>query len=47
MLTRAFRGPPTRLSAFVTTQPGSKSQQSVQKQGFELLYTRAILVRTA
>jgi GNAT superfamily N-acetyltransferase len=31
--------------AVVTTQPGSKSQQNVQKQGFELLYTRAILVR--
>ena len=31
--------------AVVTTQPGSKSQQSVQRRGFELLYTRAILVR--
>ena len=31
--------------AIVTTQPGSKSQQNAQKQGFELLYTRAILVR--
>ncbi len=31
--------------AIVTTQPGSKSQQNVQRQGFELLYTRAILVR--
>lgn len=31
--------------AVVTTQPGSKSQENVQKQGFELLYTRAILVR--
>lgn len=31
--------------AVVTTQPGSKSQQNVQKQGFHLLYTRAILVR--
>lgn len=30
--------------AVVTTQPGSKSQENVQKQGFELLYTRAILV---
>jgi len=29
--------------AVVTTQPGSKSQENVQKQGFELLYTRAIL----
>ncbi len=33
--------------AVVATQPGSKSQQSVQRQGFELLYTRAILVRAA
>ena len=33
--------------AVVTTQPGSKSQENVQKQGFELLYTRAILVRGA
>ena len=31
----------------VTTQPGSKYQQNVQRQGFELLYTRAILVREA
>ena len=31
--------------AVVTTQPGSKSQQNAQRQGFELLYTRAILVR--
>lgn len=31
--------------AVVTTQPGSKSQENVQKAGFELLYTRAILVR--
>ena len=30
--------------AVVTTQPGSKSQQNVQRQGFELLYTRALLV---
>ena len=29
--------------AVVTTQPGSKSQQNVQRQGFDLLYTRAIL----
>src|SRR5262249_3233373 len=27
--------------AVVTTLPGSKSQQNVQSQGFELLYTRA------
>jgi GNAT superfamily N-acetyltransferase len=31
--------------AVVTTQPGSKSQQNVQRRGFDLLYTRAILVR--
>ena len=31
--------------AVVTTQPGSKSQQNVQRRGFHLLYTRAILVR--
>jgi len=33
--------------AVVTTQPGSKSQENVQRQGFELLYTRAVLVRSA
>ncbi len=33
--------------AVVTTQPGSKSQQNVQRIGFELLYARAILVRPA
>jgi ribosomal protein S18 acetylase RimI-like enzyme len=32
--------------AVVVTQPGSKSQENVQRQGFDLLYTRAILVRT-
>jgi len=32
--------------AVVTTQPGSKSQENVQRQGFELLYARAVLVRT-
>ena len=31
--------------AVVTTQPGSKSQENAQRQGFELLYTRAVLVR--
>ncbi len=31
--------------AVVTTQPGSKSQENVQKAGFSLLYARAILVR--
>jgi ribosomal protein S18 acetylase RimI-like enzyme len=31
--------------AVVTTQPGSKSQENVQRAGFELLYARAVLVR--
>jgi len=31
--------------AVVTTNPGSKSQQNAQRQGFELLYSRAILVK--
>ncbi len=31
--------------AVVTTAPGSKSQQNVQRRGFDLLYTRAILVK--
>src|SRR4029079_12076193 len=31
--------------AVVTTAPGSRSQQNVQRQGFHLLYTRAVLVR--
>lgn len=31
--------------AVVTTQPGSKSQQNVQRQGFDLLYTRVVLVK--
>lgn len=31
--------------AVVTTQPGSKSQQNVQRLGFDLLYTRAVLVK--
>ena len=31
--------------AAVTTQPGSKSQHNVQRQGFDLLYARAILVK--
>jgi len=31
--------------AVVTTQPGSKSQQNVQRHGFDLLHTRAILVK--
>jgi GNAT superfamily N-acetyltransferase len=31
--------------AVVTTQPGSRSQQNVQRQGYDLLYTRAVLVK--
>ena len=31
--------------AVVTTQPGSKSQANAMRQGFTLLYTRAVLVR--
>jgi GNAT superfamily N-acetyltransferase len=31
--------------AVVITQPGSKSQQNAQRQGFHLLYTRAVLVK--
>jgi ribosomal protein S18 acetylase RimI-like enzyme len=31
--------------AVVITQPGSKSQQNAQRQGFDLLYTRAVLVK--
>jgi len=31
--------------ALVTTQPGSKSQENSQKQGFVLLYSRALLVK--
>jgi GNAT superfamily N-acetyltransferase len=31
--------------AVVTTQPGSKSQENVQKEGFALLYARAVLVK--
>ncbi len=31
--------------AVVTTQPGSKSQENVQRAGFALLYTRAIMIR--
>lgn len=33
--------------AVVTTAPGSKSQQNVQRRGFQLLYTRAVLVKAA
>ena len=31
--------------AVITTQPGSKSHQNAQRQGFDLLYARAILVK--
>lgn len=31
--------------AIVVTQPGSTSQANVQRQGFDLLYTRAVLVK--
>jgi hypothetical protein len=31
--------------AVVTTQPGSTSQRNVQRSGFDLLYTRAVLVK--
>lgn len=33
--------------AVIVTQPGSRSQQNAQRQGFDLLYTRAVLVRHA
>jgi hypothetical protein len=31
--------------AVIVTQPGSKSQQNAQRQGLDLLYTRAVLVK--
>lgn len=31
--------------AVVTTQPGSKSQQNAQREGFQLLYARQLLVK--
>jgi GNAT superfamily N-acetyltransferase len=31
--------------AVITTQPGSKSHQNAQRRGFDLLYTRVVLVR--
>ena len=31
--------------AVITTQPGSKSQQNVQRRGFDLLFTRAVLLK--
>jgi GNAT superfamily N-acetyltransferase len=33
--------------AVVTVQPGSKSQQNVQRRGFDLFYARAVLVKQA
>ena len=33
--------------AVIVTQPGSKSQQNSQRRGFDLLYTRAVLVKEA
>jgi ribosomal protein S18 acetylase RimI-like enzyme len=33
--------------AVVTTQPGSKSQENVQRAGFALLYARAIMIKEA
>jgi hypothetical protein len=33
--------------AVVTTAPGSTSQKNVQRSGFQLLYTRAVLVKAA
>ena len=32
--------------AVITTEPGSKSQANAQRQGFELLYVRAVLIKT-
>ena len=29
----------------IITQPGSKSQENAQRRGFDLLYTRATLVK--
>jgi GNAT superfamily N-acetyltransferase len=31
--------------AAVTAQPGSPSHRNVQRRGFDLLYTRAVLIR--
>lgn len=33
--------------AVLTTQPASRSHQNAQRQGFDLLYTRAILIKPA
>ncbi|MEP6917341.1 MAG: GNAT family N-acetyltransferase [Acidobacteriota bacterium] len=32
--------------AVVTTEPGSRSQENVQRQGFAMLYTRAVLIKS-
>jgi GNAT superfamily N-acetyltransferase len=32
--------------AVITTSPGTKSQENAQRRGFDLLYTRAILVKS-
>jgi hypothetical protein len=52
---RAALGPPRPADAaaagcdiaLATTQPASKSQQDAQRRGFDLLYTRAVLVKRA
>ena len=31
--------------AVITTAPGTRSQRNAQRQGFDLLYTRAILIK--
>ena len=33
--------------AVVTTEPGSRSQENVQRAGFALLYSRAVLIKAA
>lgn len=33
--------------AVITTQPGSRSHENAQRQGFDVLYTRAVLVKRA
>ena len=33
--------------AAITVQPGSKSEQNAHRHGFDLLYTRAVLVKPA
>ena len=42
---RAARSRSRSDVAVITVQPGSKSQQNAQRRGFDLLYTRAILVK--